>query len=73
MMSNVVEIRPVSARGVDKFAVPRDYFAVVDERGRECPILTDSIEKALADAESLECLGTAEKRTPAALRLVGNS
>jgi hypothetical protein len=61
MMSNVVEIRPGSAGDSGGQRVRRDYFAVVDEFGKECPVLADSIERALSAAEGLECLGGARQ------------
>jgi len=57
MMSNVVEIRPGSAGDACGRLERQDYFAVVDEFGRERPVLADSIERALCAAEAYECLG----------------
>lgn len=72
-MSNVISMRPVQRRVRDELVPAGDYFAIVDEYGRERPIMADSIEKALFEAEALECLGTADTQTSfRVLRLVGN-
>ena len=57
MMSNVVEIRPGSAGDAGGRMERQDYFAIVDEFGRERPVLADSIDRALSAAEAYECLG----------------
>lgn len=75
-MRNVISLRPLRPGGTeDALPAARDYFALVDQHGRERPIMADSIEKALCEAESLECLGFADKQnqTHAQLRLVGKT